>query len=116
MLRRRGARSGPGLARTVATTAVIAGTATATSNAVNKSAAQRQMAAAQQAEERQTVADLQQQMASLQAQEVQADMAPPAPSGGDDLIAKLTQLGELHAKGVLSDEEFSQAKARALSS
>ena len=121
MLRRRGARSGPGLARTVATTAVVAGTATATSNAVNRSAMQRKSAAAQQAQERQTVADLQQQMADLQSRELQTDMAArpaptPAAASGDDLIARLTQLGDLHAKGILTDDEFEQAKAKALSS
>jgi Short C-terminal domain len=33
-----------------------------------------------------------------------------------DLVAKLAQLGELHATGVLSDEEFVAAKARLLNS
>ena len=35
---------------------------------------------------------------------------PPA----DDTSAKLQELADLHAKGVLSDEEFAAAKAKAL--
>jgi hypothetical protein len=77
---------------TAARTAVIAGTATATMNAV--SGASRREPAAQQA-------------------------APPAPEPAasgltDDTMAKLKQLGELHAAGVLNDQEFSQAKAKLL--
>jgi Short C-terminal domain len=46
-------------------------------------------------------------------------MAPPAPapaSAGmsDDDTARLKQLGELHANGVLSNEEFTQAKTKIL--
>jgi hypothetical protein len=44
------------------------------------------------------------------AQSVQA--APAAPQ--DDSIAKLQQLADLHAQGVLTDEEFSAAKAKLL--
>jgi hypothetical protein len=75
-----------GLMRVAARTAVISGTATAVSGRV----AQRQMAAAQ---------------ASAPAQ------AAPA---GDDSIAKVQELAALHAQGVLSDEEFAAAKAKAL--
>lgn len=38
--------------------------------------------------------------------------APAAPA--DDTSAKLEELADLHAKGVLSDEEFAAAKAKAL--
>lgn len=75
-----------GLMRVAARTAVISGTATAVSGRV----AQRQMAAAQ---------------ASAPAQ-----VAP----AGDDSIAKVQELAALHAQGVLSDEEFAAAKAKAL--
>ena len=36
----------------------------------------------------------------------------PAPAAGpsDDAIAKLTQLGQLHEQGVLTDEEFTRQK------
>ena len=39
-------------------------------------------------------------------------VAPAAPA--DDTSAKLQELADLHAKGVLSDEEFAAAKAKAL--
>jgi hypothetical protein len=40
--------------------------------------------------------------------------APVAPSGGDDLVSQLKQLGELHTQGAITDEEFSAAKAKLL--
>ena len=36
------------------------------------------------------------------------------PACADDTSAKLEELADLHAKGVLSDEEFAAAKAKAL--
>ncbi len=40
---------------------------------------------------------------------------PPAQEApADDSVAKLKELGELHASGVLSDEEFTAAKAKLL--
>ncbi len=43
-------------------------------------------------------------------------MQPPAqlPPAQDDLTAKLQQLADLHAQGVLTDEEFAAAKAKLL--
>lgn len=35
----------------------------------------------------------------------------PAPSSADAMLARLTQLGELRAAGVLTDAEFEQQKA-----
>jgi hypothetical protein len=46
-----------------------------------------------------------------------APTAPaPAPSGGISAedTTRLQQLGELHAQGILTDEEFAQQKARIL--
>src|SRR4051794_27348243 len=40
--------------------------------------------------------------------------APAAPPGGEDLVARLQQLSELHAQGAITDEEFSAAKAKLL--
>jgi len=40
--------------------------------------------------------------------------APAAAAPADDTSAKLEELADLHAKGVLSDEEFAAAKAKAL--
>ena len=37
--------------------------------------------------------------------------APAAAGPSDDAIAKLTQLGQLHEQGVLTDEEFARQKA-----
>ncbi len=88
----------PGLIRGVARTAVIAGTATAVSNNVSRRQAGRW---AQQ--DQQQMAEQQQQMAP----------PPPAPAN-DDPIAKLKELGELLAQGILTDEEFAAQKAKLL--
>jgi membrane protease subunit (stomatin/prohibitin family) len=51
---------------------------------------------------------MQAQMQAMQAQQLQAAASPP------DLTAKLKQLAELNAAGVLSDQEFAAAKAKLL--
>jgi hypothetical protein len=89
-----------GLIRGVARTAVIAGTATAVSNRVSRRQANRW------AEQEQY--DYAQQ---------QAAAPPPAPAAapqGTDTIEQLKQLGELHAQGILTDEEFAVQKAKLL--
>ena len=92
-----------GLLRMAARTAVVAGTATAVSGRVahrqnEKWAAQDQAA-------------YDQQQAAYDAG-VQAAQAPaPAPA---DPNAELQNLANLHAQGVLTDEEFAAAKAKAL--
>ena len=115
---RRGMRRGPGLVRTVARTAVVAGTATAVAGGVQrhqatKAAGQQQDAAAQQAafDNQQQIQELQQQVA---AQEAAAQVPAAAPAGGDDMVAKLQELAKLHDSGVLSDDEFAVAKAKLL--
>ena len=108
-MRRRMGR--PGLAGTMARTAVIAGTATAVSGGVrNRQEASAQQAADAQADQQQQAA-LQQQAAAEQAAAAQP---PPPPPAGDDLIASLERLGTLHTQGVLTDEEFGAAKAKLL--
>lgn len=106
----RGRIGRPGLLGTVARTDVIAGTAQATSNAMNRrsqqKAAEQQAYAEQQAE--------QQQAAYAQQQQAYAQPVAAAAPAGDDLISKLKELGELHQSGVLSDEEFAAAKAKLL--
>jgi hypothetical protein len=118
MRRRSARRSGPGVVNTVARTALIAGTATAVSGSVAAKGQQKQQArAAQQASAAQSQAELEamkQQMASLQAQQV-TQAVSPAPTGGNDMIAQLQQLGEMKAAGILTDAEFEAAKARVLS-
>ena len=82
-----------------ARTAVVAGTATAVSGRVQRrQAARYDQQDAQQYE--------QQQHAGA------AAAAPPPPE--DDATAQLQNLAELHAQGVLTDEEFAAAKAKIL--
>ena len=85
-----------GLVRMAARTAVVAGTATAVSGRV-----QRRQAA------RYDEQDAQQY----------AQQAPPPPAAAapvDDANAQLQNLAQLHAQGVLTDEEFAAAKAKIL--
>jgi hypothetical protein len=106
-MRRRGR---PGLLGTVGRTAVVAGTATATANAVNRHAQNKA------AEEEQAAANEAQQ-ATPPPPPPPAPVAPaaaPAPAAGDDLVSKLTELAKLRDSGVLSQEEFEQAKALVL--
>jgi hypothetical protein len=96
-----------GLLRMAARTAVVAGTATAVSGRVARRQAARydQKAEAEQYE--------QQQQAAAQ-QQYAPPPPPPPPEPQDDSMAKLQQLAQLHSQGVLSDEEFSAAKAKLL--
>ena len=114
---RRGGR--PGLIGTMARTAVVAGTATAVSGNVQRRGAARQAQAAdaaayQQAQE-QAAMQAQMQAAAAQAAAAQAAAAPPpAAPAADDPVAKLKELAELKAAGILSDEEFATMKAKIL--
>ena len=83
-----------GLVRMAARTAVVAGTATAVSGRV-----QRRQAARWDEQDAQQYAQQQQ--------------APPPPAE-DDATAQLQQLANLHAQGVLTDEEFAASKAKIL--
>lgn len=94
----------PGLLGTMARTAVISGTATAVSGNVA-----RRQAARAQAQQPQYAAPEPQVVAAP----APAQVAPPA--GGDDLMAKLSQLAEMKNAGILSDAEFAAAKAKLLS-
>jgi Short C-terminal domain len=85
-----------GLLRMAARTAVVAGTATAVSGRV----ARRQAGRYDQQQE---------------AQAPPPEAAPePDAAPQDPVIAKIQELAQLHSQGVLSDEEFSAAKAKAL--
>lgn len=92
----RGRRGRPGLLGTVARTAVVAGTASATVNAVNR----RQTAGAQPA--------------PATAPPPAPTTPAPTPTAGDDLVGKLGELAQLHQQGVLTDAEFAAAKQRLL--
>lgn len=119
-MRRRMGR--PGVVGTMARTAVIAGTASATVGAVNKKQAAGQQAAAQQQAAQQAAFETQAQLAELQAQVAAQQTAPPPPPAaapaaapaGDDLMAKLQQLADMKAAGILDDAEFAAAKAKLL--
>jgi hypothetical protein len=50
----------------------------------------------------------------VQAPPEQQQMAAPAAPAGNDLNSQLMQLSQLHNAGVLSDEEFAQAKQKLL--
>ena len=111
----------PGLLRGVARTAVIAGTATAVSGRVARRQAGRYTERDAQLAADRTEAyqrDMGYQQAPQQyPQQAYAPApapaaAPTAPQG--DEMAQLSKLGELHANGVLTDEEFTAAKAKIL--
>jgi len=84
----------PGLIRGVARTAVVAGTATAVSNRVSRRQANR--------------------WAVQEEPVAAAPPPPPPPPPAPDPMAQLTQLGQLHAQGILTDEEFAAQKAKLL--
>src|SRR4051794_38577882 len=118
MFRRRGR---PGLLGAVARTAVVAGTATATAGAVNRhqqqKQAEKQELADQQAAEQQPEPQPVYQAPPPQYQQPAPQYQQPAPAAepaGDDLVGKINQLAQLKDSGVLSEEEFSAAKAKLL--
>lgn len=90
----------PGLLRGVARTAVIAGTATTVSNRVSRRQAQRWGAQDQQQQPEQQYAEPQ--------------YAEPPPPAEEDPMDKLRELAQLNKEGILTDEEFSAAKAKIL--
>jgi len=113
----------------MARTAVVAGTASAVVGAsANRQAGKQQAAAEQQAaqqaafESQAQLAQMQADMDAMKSQQVAPAPAPaPAPAvasapaaGGGDLLAELSKLADLKAAGVLTDEEFSAAKAKLL--
>ena len=91
-----------GLLRMAARTAVVAGTATAVSGRIARRQARK----------------YDQEQAQYAEPEPAPQAAPsedePAEAPEDDLTAKLQQLAALHSQGVLSDDEFSAAKAKVL--
>jgi hypothetical protein len=108
--------------RAVVRTAVVGGTAYAVGHhAATKSAQQQQTDAQQDAQ----IADVQDQQAAQQQQPPppvyqQPAYAPPqapAPTGmTDEKINQLKQLGQLHESGILTDAEFDAQKQKLLNS
>jgi len=100
-----------GLLRTAAATAVVSGTATAVSGGVRRHQANNaQQAADAQAYQQQQYAPPPQYAAPQPG--YAAPAAPAAP--GSDLVARLEELGQLKAQGILTDAEFAVAKAKLL--
>jgi hypothetical protein len=91
----------PRLLRTVARTAVVAGTATTVSNRVSRRQANKwsQQEAAQ---------------APPEAAPAPAAAAPAAPAPGSSMLDQLKELGELKTQGVLTEDEFAAQKAKLL--
>jgi hypothetical protein len=83
-----------------ARTAVVAGTATAVSGRVAHRQNEKWYAQEQEAYNQQQAAYEQQPAAQ----------APPA----DDPMAEVQKLAQMHQQGILTDEEFAAAKAKAL--
>jgi hypothetical protein len=77
---------------------VIAGTASAVGGRVNH-----------RQQEKYAAQDQQQQP-----QYAEAPPAAPAAPSEDDQLEQLEKLGDLHAKGILTDEEFAAKKAQIL--
>ena len=93
-----------GLVRGVARTAVVAGTATAVSGRVARRQNNRWA--------EQDQAQYEQQMAQQPAP-APAPAPAAAPAGGGE-VDELKQIADLHAQGILTDEEFAAKKAQIL--
>ena len=96
-----------GLIGTVAKTAVISGTATATRNAVNRRQADKNVNAYAHASDHAA-----QEINEEHAQQPATQHAA-APSQ-EDTISQLERLGKLHEQGILTDEEFAAQKKKIL--
>jgi type II secretory pathway pseudopilin PulG len=97
---------------------VIAGTATATSNAVNRRQASKNVAAygnAQQQYAQQTQAPPPPVAVGAGPSPAMV-VTPPTPADMDDKLAQLERLAQLHAQGILDDQEFANEKAKILNS
>ena len=93
-----------GLVRGVARTAVVAGTATAVSGRVAR---------------RQNNKWSEQEQAQYEQEQAQQPAPAPAPApvaapAADDDMTELKQIADLHAQGILTDEEFAAKKAQIL--
>ena len=110
-----------GLLGGIARVAAVSATATATSNAVNRRMAKKNVEAygtAQQDYAQETGAEAPPMTASggLSPTTVVSPPAAPAAPAGNDLSAQLQQLANLHSQGILTDEEFAEGKAKLLGS
>ena len=107
----------PGLLRAMAATAVVAGTAQATRNAVNRHSAQKDAAAYTEAintAQAQTAPPQQYAPPPEAYAPLPQQVTPPPPAQAQDPIEQLERLGALKAQGLLTDEEFNAQKAKIL--
>jgi len=91
-------RGGPGLIGAAARTAVIAGTAGRVAHRQQRKFAEKDAAAAAQA----------------QPEAAPAAAAPAPPAGQPDYVAELQELAKLRDAGILTPEEFEAKKAQIL--
>lgn len=105
-----------GLLRGVARTAVVAGTASAVAGRVNRHQQQKWAAQDQQAYEQQAYAQPAPPPPPVAAPAPMPEAAPAAPAAGGDRIEQLSQLADLHDRGILTDVEFAAEKAKILAS
>ncbi len=99
----------PGLLRGVARTAVVAGTASAVSGRV-----QRRQAEKFAGRDAQIYADREQAYAQQVAPAAPPPPPPPAAAPPVDMMDQLSKLGDLHERGILTDDEFAAQKAKIL--
>jgi uncharacterized protein HemX len=114
-------RPGRSIARAAVGTAVIAGTAGAVHHHQDQKWQAQENAAYQDQATQQQLADQQAQIAQLSAQQQYAQQpqyAPPPPAAAapaqSATMQQLQQLAQMHDAGILSDEEFANAKAKVL--
>ncbi|MFC6151300.1 MULTISPECIES: SHOCT domain-containing protein [Mumia] len=115
MLARRMGR--PGLVGLAARTAVVAGTAGAVNNRMQRrnDARYEQEAQAQAYEQQQQQAAMQAAAAqAAAAQQYAAPQAAPAAPAGGDVVGQLERLAALQQQGILTAEEFAAEKAKIL--
>jgi putative oligomerization/nucleic acid binding protein/uncharacterized protein DUF3824 len=106
MMRRRG----PGIARGIARTAVVAGTASVVAGQVRHHQDQKWANQEQQQYEQQVQAE---QAAAYQQQQAAASQQP-APAAEPDYMAELEKLAQLKNQGVITEDEFQAKKAQIL--
>lgn len=94
-----------GLLGGIAKTAVVAGTAQATRNAVNRHAAEKNM---------RTYSEAAQEVLGQQVTYAQPQQATPAPQVQEDTVSQLERLAALKDQGILTEEEFQTQKAKIL--
>lgn len=117
MLRSRGGR---GIIGTMATTAVVAGTAGAVHHRQEQKYQNKAMQQQQEYQTQQAAYDSQAQIADLQAQvnsmQNQQSSKPAPAAGGSDVMSQLQQLSTMQAAGLLTPEQFEAAKNKLLGS